>query len=562
MSSRGYDCFLISDFNVEILSGYLTNSEEIPAVRATCGAFGQVVPNLLESSAQDGTGADVAVIWTRPEAVIESFHLVLASDAPPLDKLLQEVREFAAAIAECAQRFQAVFVPTWAITGGQRGLGMSDLRPSGLEFTVIEMNRVLRELLSSQVNVYFLNTERWLRVAGRAAFDPLFWYTAKVPFGRNVLREAALDIKSALAGISGCARKLVVVDLDDTLWGGTVGDDGWENLRVGGHDPIGEAFSDFQRALKALTQQGVILGIVSKNDESIALEAMREHPEMVLQEDDFAGWRINWNDKAANLVELVEELNLGLDSVVFIDDNPAERGRITEAFSEVLVPDWPQDRMKYVQALQSLRCFEAPSITLEDRERTRSYATERERRTALASVDSIQEWQRTLQIQVVIEELDQSNIKRGVQLLNKTNQMNLTTRRLSENELLQWVASNDRKVWCFRVTDRFGDSGVTGLTSVSLLDTHAIIQDFVLSCRVFGRGIEHVMANTAVSYARQRGAEIVEARLLPTKKNRPCEQFLQSSDFEKVNGEDAYHWRCNNKYLVPDYIQVTLRPTA
>ena len=149
-----------------------------------------------------------------------------------------------------------------------------------------------------------------------------------------------------------------MLDLDDTLWGGIVGDAGWENLLLGGHSHIGEAFADFQRALKVLTRKGVLLGIVSKNDETTALDAIRLHPEMVLKMEDFCGWRINWLDKAHNVIELASELNLGLQSIVFIDDNPAERARVAEALPEVLVLEWPRDKMLYTRALFELRCFD------------------------------------------------------------------------------------------------------------------------------------------------------------------------------------------------------------
>src|SRR5262249_22447003 len=162
------------------------------------------------------------------------------------------------------------------------------------------------------------------------SFSPRLWYLGKIPYANEVFKEAARDVKSALRGLAGKARKLVIVDLDETLWGGIVGEDGWEHIKLGGHDPASEALADFQRELKALTRRGILLGIVSKNEEAVALAAIDKHPEMVLRRSDFTGWRINWGDKAANIVDLVNELNLGIDSVVFIDDNPSERARVRE----------------------------------------------------------------------------------------------------------------------------------------------------------------------------------------------------------------------------------------
>jgi len=183
----------------------------------------------------------------------------------------------------------------------------------------------------------------------------------KLAFGNEVFKEAVKHVKSSLRGIRGKARKIVILDLDDTLWGGIVGDLGWRDLNLGGHDPVGEAFVDFQKTLKSLLNRGIILGIVSKNEESVALDALQNHPEMVLRPDDFAGWKINWSDKAMNIVELVAELNLGLDAVVFIDDNPVERACVKETLPDVLVPEWPEDRMLYKKALLDLDCFNSLS---------------------------------------------------------------------------------------------------------------------------------------------------------------------------------------------------------
>jgi FkbH-like protein len=239
--------------------------------------------------------------------------------------------------------------------------------------------------------------------------------------------------------------KLLVLDLDGTLWGGTVGDDGWRNLRVGGHDPIGEAYRDFQAALLALSKRGALLGIVSKNDEHIALEALYSHPEMILRAECFAGWRINWEDKARNIVDLAEELNLGLDSGVFIDDNPVERDRIRHALPAVLVPEWPASPASYCLALAAMDCFDAPVVSVEDRHRTVMYMAERERKQSLEEAPGLEQWLAGLGLTMDVELLSETNLPRAVQLLNKTNQLNLSTRRLSAREFLAWAEHPDHQ---------------------------------------------------------------------------------------------------------------------
>src|SRR5262249_44027937 len=224
-------------------------------------------------------------------------------------------------------------------------------------------------------------------------------------FHSDVFVEAARDIKAALAGLGGAARKVVILDLDDTLWGGIVGDVGWQGLRLGGHDSVGEAFVDFQRHLKALTRRGILLAIASKNEEPVALEAIGSHPEMVLRAEDFAARRINWKDKAQNIVDLMADLNLGLQSAVFIDDNPVERARVREALPEVFVPDWPEARLLYSSTLVGLRCFDAPAISREDAERSRMYAAERQREDLKKQVQSIDAWLRSLETRARVEPL-------------------------------------------------------------------------------------------------------------------------------------------------------------
>jgi FkbH-like protein len=329
---------------------------------------------------------------------------------------------------------------------------------------------------------------------------------------------------------------------------------GWEGLTLGGHDPIGEAFVDLQRALQALRARGILLAIASKNEEATALEAMRRHPEMVLRPEDFVAWRIDWRDKAANVEAMVRELNLGLDAVVFIDDSPAERARVREALPDVLVPEWPEQKLLRVAALQRLRCFDTLAVSAEDRARSALYAAEQRRVEARTQVGSLAQWQRSLGLRVELRPLARADLKRVVQLLNKTNQMNLRTRRTTEAELLAWVAGGPRQLWALRVRDRFGDAGLTGAVSVERAGEEARIVDFVLSCRVFGREIERVMVRTAVEHARATGARTVVAEYLPTPRNKPCLEFWRASGFAEEAG--TFRWPAAEPYRAPDFITV------
>ena len=321
-------------------------------------------------------------------------------------------------------------------------------------------------------------------------------------------------------------------------------------MRLGGHDSVGEAFVEFQKSLKHLMRRGVLLAIASKNDESVALEAIDSHGEMVLHRDDFVAWRINWGDKATNIAEMVAALNLGLQSVVFIDDNPHERARVREALPEVLVPEWPTDPAYYSRALLSLTCFDSPTVSAEDLARNDLYAAERGREALYESIGSLDEWIRDLEVVVVAERLRADNLPRAAQLLNKTNQMNLTTRRLTEAGLSDWASTEGHVTWCISVADRLGDAGLTGIISVSVEGDTATLVDYVLSCRVLGRRVEQAMAHLAGRCAADLSARTLVATLIPTTKNGPCKRFFDESGFRRTD-EHVYEWDLGTEYPPP-----------
>jgi FkbH-like protein len=547
---------LISDFNPANLGAILTQDAASPGVEVAYSHYGPVEAALLDSQHEAWkTPCDLAVVWTQPQSGSPSWAARQAGEQVDLETHLAEVDRYASLLEGLQKRVRFIFVPTWCVAPEYRTSGLLDLDPrAGDGYALAAMNARLALRLAECTGVHVLNAQSWIESAGSRAFNPKLWYLAKVPFGPAVFEAATAEIKSALLGLTGQARKLIALDLDNTLWGGIVGDSGWENLALGGHDPEGEAFADFQRGLKALGRRGVLLAIVSKNEEAVALEAIDRHPEMVLRRDDFCGWRIDWKDKAANLAELVAELNLGLQSVVFLDDSPVERARVREALPEVLVPELPDDRMLYRRTLMSLPCFNLGRLTAEDAGRTAMYRADQARTDLKSQFASLDEWLRTLDTHVRVEPLDRANLARATQLLNKTNQFNLTTRRMTEQELLDWTAGGDRRVWTFRVADKLGDSGLTGLVSLDVEGDRAQIVDWVLSCRVFGRRIEETMLHVLLAYARERGLGRLSAEFVPTAKNMPCRRFLESTSARATVEGDHFSWAVADGFALPDGI--------
>lgn len=541
---------LLSEFNLETLALYLRKSLGDQA-EVVVAPFGQFTPSFLDpEAALWQPSPDVCLIWTRPEAVLPSVKASLQGAPVGPDNLGQEVEVFAELVRLAATRARFVFLASWTLPVQHAGGSLTDLSSLvGPARMVMMANLRLLEAVSSMPNVWMLDSAPWMQRGGAAAFSPRHWYGAKVPFANDVFKAATADLISAVRGVTGKARKLIVLDLDDTLWGGVVGDVGVDGIVLGGHDPVGEALVDFQQELKTLTRRGIALGIVSKNTEAVALEAIANHPEMVLRADDFAGWRINWTDKAQNLADLTRDLNLTLASVVFIDDNPAERARVREAFPEVLVPEWPSDPRLYPQALLSLDCFNQPSLTDEDQRRAEMYVGERKRSEQRQSAATMDDWIASLRMEVTVCPLDRGNLTRIAQLVNKTNQMNLRTRRLTETELWDWTTEEKetRGCWGFRLRDCFGDSGLTGVLSMEPDGGHARIVDFILSCRVMGRRVERILLQVAVEWAREAGLTMVEAVYEPTGRNQPCLEFFRGSGWN-AESNGSFTWNTDTPY--------------
>lgn len=560
MNINALNGVLLADFTIDPLAARLSNGNEFPAAPCEVAPFDQVLPILMNPSHPVWQEKNFAVIWSRPERVSPAFQAILNLESPRTESIVGDVDAYCDLILATAGRVEATFVPTFTMPSFHRGLGALSTRPAlGAAYWLNAMNSRLMERLSSAANVFVLDANQWVQTIGTAASNPKLWLMGKLLFPPELLRLAASDVKSTIRALCGLSKKLLILDLDETMWGGIVGEVGWQGVSLGGHDAFGESFVDFQKSIKALTRTGVILGIVSKNDESVALEAIESHPDMVLRKSDFAGWRINWRDKATNIAELVEELNLGLDAAVFIDDNPAERARVRESLPNVFVPEWPEDKLLYSKALKELRCFDRVSITKEDLSRTEMYVAERQRNETRSSALSMDDWLASLELKLQVELLNEGNIKRATQLLNKTNQMNLKTRRFTEEEFIHWAELPGNAVYCFRVLDRFGDYGLTGIASISANGDAGIIEDFLLSCRVMGRGVERGMLHVVLNALSQSGVLKTTVQFIKTDRNKPMLDYLVTeSELMASQDSGVFEWNHSKAYEIPVHVSLEL----
>jgi FkbH-like protein len=344
-----------------------------------------------------------------------------------------------------------------------------------------------------------------------------------------------------IAAKQGKSYKCLVMDLDNTMWGGVVGDDGLEGIVIGQGSALGEAFVAFQEYARELSRRGIILAVCSKNDEANALEPFEKHPEMVLKRGDIACFVANWTDKAANIRTIAAELNIGLDSLVFIDDNPFERTLVRQELPMVAVPEVGDDPVSYAQILSDAGYFEGLAVTQEDRERTGQYQGNRLREALKSSATDLPSYLRGLEMQLIWRRFDQIGLSRTVQLINKTNQFNLTTRRYTEDDVLGVMRDNRSFGLQLRLLDRFGDNGIISIVIGRMQEEAAeeegdlLIDTWLMSCRVLGRQVEPTTLNLVAEQAQKLGAKRLVGEYIPTKKNAMVKDHYAKLGFTVVN---------------------------
>jgi len=401
------------------------------------------------------------------------------------------------------------------------------------------INRKLAEVARSAPNIALIDYDGLVARRGREAwFDRRKWLTARMPIASTEQVHLADEWVRSLHALTGKICKAVAVDLDNTLWGGIVGEDGPDGLALDDEYP-GASYRELQRALLDLHRRGIMLTICSKNNPDDATDVLEHHPGMLLRPHHFAATRINWNDKVTNLVEIAEELNIGIDAVAFLDDNPVERELIRRLLPEVTVLELPPDPIDFADAVRAAPVFERTTLTSEDRARGRYYAEERRRRELEQSADSVAEFLGSLKIRVEVAPVTAASLPRAAQLTQKTNQFNLTTRRYTEQELSDLAKSPEARVYTLRSADRFGDNGIVGVAILRLAAEACEIDSFLMSCRVIGRTIETAFLSKLVEEARGAGARKMIGRFIPTAKNAPARDFYPSHHFSKGPAADG-----------------------
>jgi FkbH-like protein len=391
-----------------------------------------------------------------------------------------------------------------------------------------------------------------------ALFDDKWWYMGRMPLGDRGLSLLADEIAARVRSLRKPSMKCIITDLDGTLWGGILGEDGLDGIRIG-EEAEGRPYLDIQRKLRRLKETGILIAIASKNDEAAALAALRDHPEMTLRPEDFAAWRINWGDKAENVRAIIEELNIGADSILFLDDSAFERERVRDGVPGVLVPDLPEDPVEipaFVARLAWDTMFKS-RITAEDKARTAMVREEGERRQLRTSSGTLEDFYRSLEMTLTFMESPTKHAKRLSQLTLKTNQFNLTTRRYTDEDMARMLEGPAFVVFAASLRDRFGDSGIVSLLiAEETKKGTALIDTFLMSCRVVGRTVEKAFLALVARHLRERGITKLVGEYLPTAKNGLVRDLYPSLGFSRVS-EGSYELDLGKTEIpLPDWFKV------
>jgi FkbH-like protein len=406
---------------------------------------------------------------------------------------------------------------------------------------VHDLNAAIRSLVRGSPGDLLLDVEAIANaIGGYHWHSPTQWNVAKLQFSQQALPVYAEHVARLLAAMRGKSKKCLVLDLDNTVWGGAVGDLGVEGIVLGQGSALGEAFLEVQRTALALRERGIVLAVCSKNDEANAVQPFRDHPEMLLKEEHISVFQANWVDKATNLEEIARILDIGVDSLVLLDDNPAERIQVREALAGVAVPELPDDPSLYTRTLLNAGYFEAVSFTAEDAKRAEQYRANATRAKLKLSSRDPGEYLKSLEMTISFAHFDKLNRSRIVQLINKTNQFNLTTHRYTEAEVE--AMENDPRYWTLqvRLLDRFGDNGMINVVICkSVAPKTWEIDTWLMSCRVLGRRVEECTMATVVAAARKAGAAKLVGRYLPTKKNGMVKDFYKRLGFTALEESEG-----------------------
>ncbi len=527
------------------------------------GDFNAYVPEILDSSSSlyqfkpDSVilavrTPDIAPdLWELyPDLSPEEIQKVCERVSSSFQRCIQAFREHSKA-GLILHNLEQPVRPRSGILDEQSGTGQSE--------TIRKINRQLIQYANETRGTYILDYDALEARHGRQSWqDDRKYLTTRLPISGDNLIHLSREWLRFLVPLSGKIAKVLVVDLDDTLWGGIVGEDGVAGIKLGPAYP-GAAYQALQRVLLDLSRRGILLAICSKNNPEDAMEVLEKHPGMLLRPAHFAAMRINWNDKVQGLREIAFELNIGTDSLAFLDDNPVEREQVRAVLPELTVIDLPTSPFEYAAFLRECPVFERLSLSAEDQKRTIMYADQQERAREEQQFQSKEDFYRFLEQKVEVAPLSLETHGRVSQLTQKTNQFNLTTRRYTEQQISEMCSRKEWQVLSIRVQDRFGDQGLVGVSITHDERDICEIDTFLLSCRVIGRTVETALLSVVAKAARERGHKHLAGYFVPTRKNAPAQNFYSRHGFQPDSeNSEGSRWVFDLKQQIPcpDWIEL------
>jgi FkbH-like protein len=568
------DKFALTKFKLAILRSF-TVEPIVPLLRAEAFAYGidlEVHVGDFSTYVQDMLDSQSSLYRFAPNAVVlavradqaapELWH-DFADLAPEAAQQAAErvVRSYEQWIAAFRKHSQAALIVHSLERPSSPSLGiLDDQSEAGQSGLIRQINRELRRITAGFHGVYVLDYDALVARHGSEHWhDERKWLTARLPIAARHLLHMARDWMRFIVPLSGRTAKVLVVDLDNTLWGGVIGEDGMTGIKVGPEYP-GAAYQALHRALLHLSRKGILLAVCSKNNLDDAMEALEKHPGMLVRPKHFAAIRINWTDKAQNLREIAEELNVGIDALAFLDDNPFEREQVRAALPEVTVIDLGKNSLEYASAVRNCAAFERLTLSSEDQQRTAMYAAQKQRAGAEQNFQSKEDFFRFLEQEAELEPVSDLTLARISQLTQKTSQFNLTTRRYTEPQIADMAKKPDWQIFSIRVRDRFGDHGLVGVAIAHDEGEQCEVDTFLLSCRVIGRTVETALLAHLAESAVQRGCKRLVGWFLPTKKNAPARDFYLQHGFnrQEANGTGSL-WTLDLKSSTlrcPDWIKL------
>lgn len=482
----------------------------------------------------------ICILWRLEDICARDLQEIAREPAQAAERVAETLDQLDGAIRSLRANFEGSILVAQPPFPQAPGINLADITaPATTAGPLRHFLHYWTEKLNAIEGVHVVDLDALQRLAGvSAAHDTRKWYLYRQPYSEPFLGMVGDYIGRIIFSLVHASRKCVAVDCDNTLWGGVIGEDGLAGIELGDEFP-GSAFRDLQRMLLHWKNMGIYVAILSKNNEPEVWEVFDNHDGMILKKEDIAAYRINWERKSGNLIEVARELNIGTDAFVLLDDSPAEISEVQSTLPEVACVLLPEDPAEFLPVLSALPYFERVTVTAEDAQRTAMALQERSR-NEIREMLSMEEFVATLDLEVELFPAGEEHVGRVAQLINKTNQFNMTTLRRSDDEVRALLASKDYEVFAGRVRDRFGEYGLTIVLIFEKGDAQWYIDTFLMSCRVLGRSVESAVLAKVVEFARANGADTILGRVIPTPKNVPAREVYQKHGFEP--GDDSESW--------------------